>query len=554
MKFYGILFIMIIASFSLIAQVAIAPVTGDGTEQNPYEIATLQNLYWIAASDDVIPNPEQAVRWSSHYVQIANIDASDTENWFDGQGWMPIGEYLGYNNPDNLPFSGYYDGQNNEIVNLYIVRPETFGVGLWGYIVDSTIKRVGVSDAEVKGSMGSAGLVGIMIDSSIYSCYMVGSVWSEIYTIGGLVGYQQESSITDSYSRGVVIGRGPVGGLVGEQYHNSTITNSFSTANVNGTDYVGGLVGYQMYSSISNSYSIGDVSGRDYCVGGLVGWQILSTISDSYSTGRVKGRSNIGGLVGEHSGSEINNSFSTGNVSGYSYVGGLTGSQFDSSIENSFCTGNVSGYRCVGGLVGDQAHSSIINCYSIGSVIGKSYVGGLVGRQFSDSSVTNSYWNIEMSGHAENTLGERRTTVEMTYPYAANTYVDWDFVEIWTADVDYTINQGYPFLQGMPVSIEEDFVTLLELPTLTNFANPFNPETTISFTLPQETEQLELKIYNIRGQLVRTLIAGTPHSKGEYRIVWDGRNDFGKSAASGVYFYRVTTPSFNQINKMLLLK
>jgi flagellar hook assembly protein FlgD len=65
---------------------------------------------------------------------------------------------------------------------------------------------------------------------------------------------------------------------------------------------------------------------------------------------------------------------------------------------------------------------------------------------------------------------------------------------------------------------------------------------------------MELSIYNIRGQLVRTLVSGVPHQKGEYQVTWDGKNDSGKPVTSGVYFSRMSTPGFNQVNKMLLLK
>jgi hypothetical protein len=86
-----------------------------------------------------------------------------------------------------------------------------------------------------------------------------------------------------------------------------------------------------------------------------------------------------------------------------------------------------------------------------------------------------------------------------------------------------------------------------------NRPNPFNPTTTIEFTL-KERANVQLRIYNVAGQLVRTLVneARTP---GEvHTATWDGRNDAGQSVSSGVYFYKLVAGSFVQTKKMVLLK
>jgi hypothetical protein len=85
-----------------------------------------------------------------------------------------------------------------------------------------------------------------------------------------------------------------------------------------------------------------------------------------------------------------------------------------------------------------------------------------------------------------------------------------------------------------------------------NFPNPFNSSTTISFLLPKDTSCF-LDVYNIRGQKVRSLI-NEPRFAGNHSVVWNGLDDSGKPVSSGLYFYRLTTPNSSQINKMLLLK
>lgn len=91
------------------------------------------------------------------------------------------------------------------------------------------------------------------------------------------------------------------------------------------------------------------------------------------------------------------------------------------------------------------------------------------------------------------------------------------------------------------------------LPVLrSNFPNPFNPSTTISFLLPKDAS-CTLEVYNIRGQKVKTLINETRFA-GNHSVVWTGLDDNGKPVSSGLYFYRLTTPNSIQTKKMLLLK
>ena len=85
-----------------------------------------------------------------------------------------------------------------------------------------------------------------------------------------------------------------------------------------------------------------------------------------------------------------------------------------------------------------------------------------------------------------------------------------------------------------------------------NYPNPFNPSTTIPFELAKQT-RTTLRIYNIRGQVVRTLVDGLLDSK-RYEITWDGRNDAGLQVTSGVYFYKLVAGGFNDVRKMVITK
>ena len=85
-----------------------------------------------------------------------------------------------------------------------------------------------------------------------------------------------------------------------------------------------------------------------------------------------------------------------------------------------------------------------------------------------------------------------------------------------------------------------------------NYPNPFNPETTIKFDLA-ESGQVELRIYNMVGQVVRTLVDEN-QAAGRYSIRWDGRDDRGLTVSSGIYFYSLRADKFRAVKKLMLLK
>jgi hypothetical protein len=86
-----------------------------------------------------------------------------------------------------------------------------------------------------------------------------------------------------------------------------------------------------------------------------------------------------------------------------------------------------------------------------------------------------------------------------------------------------------------------------------NHPNPFNPATTIAYSI-KERAAVSLKIYNVTGRLVRTLVNETKSPGVLHRVTWNGHNEAGQRVASGVYFYRLVTKNFTQTKKMVLLK
>ena len=104
-------------------------------------------------------------------------------------------------------------------------------------------------------------------------------------------------------------------------------------------------------------------------------------------------------------------------------------------------------------------------------------------------------------------------------------------------------------------------LTVYEIPAetelLRNYPNPFNPETWIPYRLAEDAV-VNLTIYDTAGRVVRTIDVGyKPAAVYESRakaIYWDGRNEFGEQAASGVYFYHLSAGDFSATRKMLILK
>ena len=126
-----LLTLIFIFTGALFSQTATHPSAGDGSEGSPYEIATLDNLYWLTQQEG--NSDGTGLYWSRNYIQTADIDASSTNTWDGGAGFLPIGV-------NGNGFSGSYDGLGYIIDGLVINRPTTTGVGFIGWAFFCSIK------------------------------------------------------------------------------------------------------------------------------------------------------------------------------------------------------------------------------------------------------------------------------------------------------------------------------------------------------------------------------------------------------------------------------
>ena len=391
---------------------------GNGLLETPYQISTLTDLQYLS---------EHSADWSLYFIQTADINATATSGWNSNgsggfYGFSPIG-----NSTTN--FTGNYDGQNHTISNLYINRPATDNIGLFGYVYTSgSISNLGLTNVNVSGKIITGGLVGEAKYCTI----------SNVYTTGTVVG----NSIINSNCM--------VGGLVGYTWTYCTISNSYSKANVTGLGFLGGgLVGYNSGTIIS-SYATGSVGGDGVMRGGLVGTNV-GNISKSYATGVVEGTGDErGGLAGRNE-KNITDCYAKGNVSGANMVGGLVGHNLNNlaSISNCYAIGSASGTNAIGGLVGNNNNGAITKSYSAGFVSGSTNKGGMVGS----NNVNNNdgFWDTQTSGQALSSGGLGKTTAEMKTKATFLTWT-WNFTAgtgVWYIKEAASGYISYPYLQAI---------------------------------------------------------------------------------------------------------
>ena len=270
--------------------------------------------------------------------------------------WVPIGNI-------NNAYKGTFDGNGKTISNLYINASQE-NMGLFGYILDSTIKNLTLEDANVT-------------NMSNYTGILVGKTFAE--------NTLQNIKISGTCE---VNGGDYTGGIAGE--HGGKAYNCVNHATVQGTETVGGLFG-RYYSgnfvtSITACANYGKVTATKTNVGGLVGLNENGTIQDCANYGNVTSTvRKVGGLVGDFKMGTIQDCANYGDVKGAYQVGGMVGYATDGMIRNVFCYGSIDAtqYTYSGiaiGYLGNLYTSGMVAYYS-----GAKLTGG--GEEFSIKAI-----------------------------------------------------------------------------------------------------------------------------------------------------------------------
>lgn len=332
---------------------------GDGTEENPYQVATAEQLGAVCYNTN------------AHYVQVADIDLS-------GRTWKTIGQ-----------FDGVYDGGGYKIFNM-LIAPESVAIanhgGSWdtcyyGFIGFNcgTLQNVIIENCIVNLDMLEDIDLGVELGS--YSAY-----------VGGIAAYQWGGTVQDSSVQGniTIINSNSdtyIGGIIGYSYGgtNSECKNLTNNADINiiGAEnqesvYCGGIMGNNL-SPACNCINFGNINATAgiylYC-GGITGY-IDSTLESCNNYGNINGTSNAS---------------KTGVVSGFGgncNIGGIAGTTIYGVSINCINYGNVTASRnsdgiCyAGGIIGfiGSSGGSFTNCYNFGKNITASEgVGRIAGR------------------------------------------------------------------------------------------------------------------------------------------------------------------------------
>lgn len=230
---------------------------GDGTEESPYEISTINEFINMNYYPD------------AYYIQTNNID-------FAGQTISPIGSIT-------FPFTGHYDGSKYAILNVRI-NSNNNNVGLFSFVDGGTIENLKIQNSEIRGAFNVGAIAGT--------------------NRGTIIGCIVDSNVK-------VSGDGAVGGIVGLNSSKGSIKESANKGNVcineefaNGM-YIGGVAGINN-SLIFNCYNSGTISSENISTysGGIVGWNNSSSKTDasveqSYNIGKVTGNAS-GQIAGDN--------------------------------------------------------------------------------------------------------------------------------------------------------------------------------------------------------------------------------------------------------------
>ena len=373
---------------------------GDGTEENPYQIATPQQLALLAQQTN------NGTGGDAYYILTDDI-CLNVEN--DSIDWIVIGKETSQNLP--IYFTGVFDG-NGHTIEKMIIRENHIDAGLFGHTRGAVIKNLRVVDAAIQVGSDVGVIVGQAYNTSILNCTVQNSTISNEHNgynyVGGIVGgyYPTDNASDTVYIKDCVSEvrfMNPekffiAGGIVGRCMTMSTdggfavIENCENRNDVGGYDYVGGIMGSADNSHNGESLALiikgcrnyGNISSITFCSGGIVGYNWGVQMIGCLNMGEVvagEGNSNVavGGVAGLLKESIMVECVNKGDVKSESNsgseIGGLVGFNDESVIANSYNVGTVSApynvpanaTEAIGGIVGNST-GRIFNVYNAGAL------------------------------------------------------------------------------------------------------------------------------------------------------------------------------------------
>lgn len=386
---------------------------GSGEPDDPYQIATVEQLLAINSSEELL---------ASHYVLVGSPDMSGlilTE--------APIST-----------FAGTIDGDGYTVRNL---RIEGEGqAGLFRTIASNAeVRNLGVVNVQIVGGSGCGGLASSN-RGRVINCYTTGAVVSaaaKIYPPPGRPSGRSGGSVEPRCQN--------TGGLSASNH--GTVTDCYSTAAVLGDEYVGGLVGHN-WGRVSFCHATGEVTG-DIFVGGVVGSN-LGYVASCYCVGSVAGETRVvGGLVGGNNQGRITSSYAAATVvCRGDFAGGLVGQIGHlGSVSSCYAGGAVTGADFVGGLAGSNG-GTLTASYAVAAVTGAGqHVGALAGSHYAEEPVTAAYFlDPADGGGPDNDIGVSLTSVQMKQQASFVGFDFWGTAADGQGDFWLMPPDGYPLL------------------------------------------------------------------------------------------------------------
>lgn len=476
---------------------------GDGTMENPYQIATPQQLALLAQQTN------DATGGDACYILTDDICLNENADP-DGYNWTPIGLLI--NSNEYHAFTGVFDGDGHTIDNLYCQDDEDWQyTGLFGVAEGAVIKNIVMTNSLITDGKKSGIIVGVAINTDVFNCTVDGEVYAS-YQLGGVIGACLASAANDTaiirncVNNAFLENASQLGGIVGSVSVNdggtALIENCTNYSNLTSRLWCAGIAadikGRVIFRQCDN---YGKIEGGQDC-GGIVGMAGMHNSQYSYcfvescvnhegaditapTAGGIGGRINLGIITKCVNEALISGHIVGDTVFGAAFVGGISG--VGGVVSNSYNRGDITAIKIgtcdfdelyLGGIVGADGNSGLHSCnvYSTGNIIPpvspsiQEYgYGNIVGFTFHpDDNFYNGYWlygngypacgNEEMQEHPD--LPGSTAFVAGTTPtsWVLNEaqYGTTDLLEalnagslgqcIWLEDVT-GINDGYPIIE-----------------------------------------------------------------------------------------------------------
>ncbi|RLD59276.1 MAG: hypothetical protein DRJ01_11530 [Bacteroidetes bacterium] len=136
--------------------------------------------------------------------------------------------------------------------------------------------------------------------------------------------------------------------------------------------------------------------------------------------------------------------------------------------------------------------------------------------------------------------------------YAERVFYEDNIIYSETVENEQTTEIAFNMTSTLPQINADNYILDITNYKLKNYPNPFNPETIISFSIPNHSN-VELSVFNIKGQKVKTLINEKLHI-GKHSIIWSGVDEHNKTVSSGIYLYKIRVNNQESVKRMILLK